>query len=424
MNKISEIIFEVEHLKKYFGQVKAIDDVSFKVRRGETIGLVGESGCGKTTLGRTILKLLEPTAGKIYITTSLKDDEFPRRYDISANERLRDLRQKMQIVYQDPASSLDPKYIIRSIIEEPLKVHTSLKGDELHNRCVELLKQVGLQEEHLWRYPYELSGGQRQRVAIARAIASNPEFIVLDEPTSALDVSVQAKILKLLNKLQKDLKLTYLFITHDMSVIDYMCDRVIVMYVGKIMEFCDKDRVFNDPLHPYSKALLSAVPSMDPTNRKLAMAEILPGEVASPANPPLGCRFHPRCRFAFKECGWSSDDLIAYLKEYPKDQLNIDIFSKDGFQLEISSLDSDIIQTMKILSDIITHGKVEKRPLFDSIKNWEINDTKIILNFEEKSEPELIESEQKNHLVACLLYTLHLVEKEKGLKINKDTSGE
>jgi len=422
VNRISEIIFEVEHLKKYFGQVKAIDDVSFKIRRGETLGLVGESGCGKTTLGRTILKLLEPTAGKIYFTTSLKDDEFPRRYDISANERLRALRQKMQIVYQDPASSLDPKYIIRSIIEEPLKIHTSLKGDELNNRCVELLKQVGLQEEHLWRYPYELSGGQRQRVAIARAIASNPEFIVLDEPTSALDMSVQAKILKLLSKLQRDLKLTYLFITHDMSVIDYMCERVIVMYVGKIMEFCDKDRLFNDPLHPYSKALLSAVPSMDPTKRKLAMAEILPGEVASPSNPPLGCRFHPRCKFAFNECGWSSDDFIAHFREYPEDQLNIDIFSKDGFQVEISSLDSDIKQTMKILSDIINHGKEEKRPLFDAIKNWEINDNKIILNFEEKSEPELIESEQKNRLVACLLYILNL--EERGLKPTNKLRGE
>jgi len=422
VNNISEIIFEVEHLKKYFDQVKAIDDISFKVKRGETLGLVGESGCGKTTLGRTILKLLEPTAGNIYITTSLKDDEFPRRYDISANECLRALRQKMQIVYQDPASSLDPKYIIRNIIQEPLKIHTALKGNELNNRAVSLLTQVGLQEEHLWRYPYELSGGQRQRVAIARAIASNPEFIVLDEPTSALDVSVQAKILKLLNKLQKELNLTYLFITHDMSVIDYMCDRVIVMYVGKIMECCDKDELFNNPLHPYSKALLSAVPSMDPTNRKLAMAEILPGEVASPATPPLGCRFHPRCRFAFNECGFSSADLIAYLKEHNKDQLKIDIFSKDGFELEISSLDSDIKQTMNILSNIINKGKKENHPLFDAIKKWGIQDNKIILNFDKKSESKLIEVEQKNHLVACFLYSTNL--KENVLTIDKDKKGE
>lgn len=392
--------------------MKAVDDVSFKVRRGETLGVVGESGCGKTTLGRTVLKLLEPTDGKIYITTSLEEREVPRRYDITAEERLRDLRRKMQIVYQDPASSLDPRFIIRDIIAEPLKTHTSLKGAELRDRVVELLKQVGLQEEHLWRYPYEMSGGQRQRVAIARAIALNPEFIVLDEPTSALDVSVQAKILKLLNELQDKLKLTYLFITHDMSVIDYMCDRVVVMYVGKVMEFCDKERLFNEPLHPYSKALLSAVPSMNPAQRKLAMAEILPGDVASPANPPAGCRFHPRCRFAFNDCGWGAEDLITYLKDNHEEDLNIKAVATESFVLEILSQSLDVEETKKRLTEIIEQGK-EKLPLFESITDLHIHGGKISVIFDKKDEPNLVERQNEGHYVACLLYSpLSGVEEE------------
>ena len=400
---MSDILFEVAHLKKYFGSVKAVDDVSFNIKRGETLGLVGESGCGKTTLGRTILKLLEPTDGKIFITTSLDEGESPRRYDITAEERLRELRSKMQIVYQDPASSLDPRYIIRDLVAEPLKIHTPLKGADLRNKVVDLLIMVGLQEEHLWRYPYELSGGQRQRVAIARAIALNPEFIVLDEPTSALDVSVQVKILKLLNKLQDEMNLTYLFITHDMSVIDYMCDKVVVMYVGKVMEFCDKERLFSEPLHPYSKALLSAVPSMNPAKRKLASAEILPGEVASPANPPVGCRFHPRCKFAFKECGWGSEDLAIYLKDNYEDDLNILTTVIDGYQLEIASPGTDIQETLGKINEIIEKGK-ESLPLFESITHVDVHGERITVKFEEKDEPSLVEREAKDHYVACLLY--------------------
>jgi oligopeptide/dipeptide ABC transporter ATP-binding protein len=388
-------------LKKYFGPVKAVDDVSFNIKRGETVGLVGESGCGKTTLGRTILKLMEPTDGRIFITTSLDEGETtPRRYDITAEERLRDLRRKMQIVYQDPASSLDPRFIIRDLVAEPLRIHTKLRGADLRNRVVELLIQVGLQEEHLWRYPYELSGGQRQRVAIARSIALNPEFIVLDEPTSALDVSVQAKILKLLNQLQDELNLTYLFITHDMSVIDYMCDKVVVMYVGKVMEFCDKDRLFKEPLHPYTKALLSAVPSMNPAERKLAMAEILPGEVASPANPPVGCRFHPRCRFAFKECGWGAEDLAIYLKEH---KFNIETSVIDGYMLEIVSPGTEIKQTLNKINAIIEQGK-DSIPLFESVTHVDLHGNRITVKFDKKDEPGLIERGAKEHFVACHLY--------------------
>lgn len=402
VSKMSQVIFEVEHLKKYFGPVKAVDDVSFKVQRGETLGLVGESGCGKTTLGRTVLKLLEPTAGKVYITTSL-GDEPPRRYDITAGERLRELRRSMQIIYQDPASSLNPRMIIRDIVGEPLKVHGLAKGDELQERIIDLFKEVGLQEEHLWRYPYELSGGQRQRVAIARAIGLNPEFIILDEPTSALDVSVQAKVLKLLKRLQRDLKLAYLFITHDMSVIDYMSDRVAVMYVGKIVEIAEKNRLFNKPMHPYTKALLSAIPSMNPSKRKLSMVEILPGEVASPRNPPPGCRFHPRCRSGFNECGWGSDDLITYLKEKMGEQMKLN--AVEDFQLEIwPGRGRDITHIETMLSDMVTKGKERKEPLFEAIDSLKKEGGKIYVSFKKTREPELVERVQEDHYVACLLY--------------------
>ncbi len=404
MINMSQVIFEVDYLKKHFGSVKAVDGVSFKIMKGETLGLVGESGCGKTTLGRTILKLIEPTAGKVYITTSLGGDMSPRRYDITSGERLRELRRKMQIIYQDPASSLNPRMIIRDIVGEPLKHYKLAKGDELQEKIIALLKRVGLLEEYLRRYPYELSGGQRQRVAIARAISLNPEFIVLDEPTSALDVSVQAKILKLLKSLQRDLKMTYLFITHDMSVIDYMSDRVAVMYVGKIVEISEKEHLFKRPMHPYTKALLSAIPSMNPSKRNLSMVELLPGDVVSPRNPPSGCRFHPRCRSGFKECGWGSDDLIIYLKNKTGEYMNLNAVSKGSFHLEISpSGGEDINRIETMLSDLFTKGKKLKEPLFEAISELKNEDGRIHVYFDEKSEPELVERIQENHYVSCLL---------------------
>ncbi|MFC1803041.1 ABC transporter ATP-binding protein [Thermoproteota archaeon] len=399
---MEKILFEAEHVKKYFGPVKAVDDVSLKIMKGETFGLVGESGCGKTTLGRTVLNLLTPTDGKIYITTSL-DETPPTKIDILNTRRLRELRKKMQIVYQDPASSLNPRMIIKDIIGEPLSFHKIAKDQELIDTVTDLLEKVGLQAEHLWRYPYEMSGGQRQRVAIARAIALNPEFIVLDEPTSALDVSVQAKILNLLKDLQKELQLTYLFITHDMSVIDYMCNRVGVMYLGKLVEIATKDRLFKEPLHPYTTALLSAIPSMDPTERKVSQSIILPGEVGSPSNPPTGCHFHPRCKYAFTECGWGARDLQNYFMDNANYDLNF--YTKSEYVLVIKSHKTEEIEKVNEL--IITKKEKEdqeKEPLFETIKSFSKKSKEIEVKYDEKDEPELLQRVKRNRYVACLLY--------------------
>ncbi len=297
-------IIKVENLTKYFpvrgglfhrvvGYIKAVDGVSLEILKGETFGLVGESGCGKTTLGRTILRLTEPTSGRIL---------FEGR-DITKlrGRRLRDIRKHMQIVFQDPYTSLHPRMKIKDIVGEPLKIHYGLKGPELEERVLEVLREVGLGEEHMNRYPHELSGGQRQRVAIARALILRPKFVVLDEPTSALDVSVQARVLKLLKKLQARYGLTYLFISHNILVVEYMSDRVGVMYLGKLVEVAPKDLIFKEPLHPYTAALLSSVPIPDPRARHRKKI-LLKGEVPSPLNPPPGCRFAPRCPFARPLC--------------------------------------------------------------------------------------------------------------------------
>ncbi len=315
-----ENLLEVFNVKKYFpitggltrkviGEIKAVDGVSFSVRRGETFGLVGETGCGKTTLGRTILRLLEPTSGEAYINLSkdsstISDFQDYEKINIFQIKRgaLKRLRRHMQIVYQDPFSSLNPRMLVKDIVAEPMKVNKMAKGQELQERVIDLLEKVGLMREHLFRFPHEFSGGQRQRICIARAIALNPTFLLLDEPTSALDVSVQAQILKLLNDLQNELNLTYMLITHDLSIIDHMADRLAVMYLGKIVEIAEKDELFKKPLHPYTQALLSAVPIPDPDRQSLKEAIYLRGEVPSPVNPPEGCRFHPRCQEFSQEC--------------------------------------------------------------------------------------------------------------------------
>lgn len=296
-------LMEVKDLKKYFpvkggilqkvtGFVRAVDGVDLEIKRGEIFGLVGESGCGKTTLGRVCLRLIEPTSGEV----KFEDVDI-----LNLNlEDMQKMRLKVQMVFQDPFSSLDPRKMIKDTVGEGLVIHSLAKGSELKEIVLQNLERVGLKKEHLYRYPHEFSGGQRQRIGIARSLVLNPKLIVLDEPTSALDVSVQAKILNLLLKLQKELCLTYMFISHNLSVIEYMSDRIAVMYVGKIVETGTKVELFENPLHPYTRALFSAIPIPDPDLKHEKI--ILKGDVPSPLNPPSGCRFHPRCSYAEELC--------------------------------------------------------------------------------------------------------------------------
>lgn len=298
MTEESKTIIEVQHLKKYFntakGKLHAVDDVSFKIKEGCTLGVVGESGCGKSTLGRTILRLLEPTDGKILY----------RGKDITTFNRsqMKSLRTKMQMIFQDPYSSIDPRMTVGGIIAEPMKVCKTMHSQaELNERVRELMKTVGLAERLENAYPHELDGGRRQRIGIARALSLDPEFIVCDEPVSALDVSIQAQILNLLMDLQEERKLTYVFITHDMSVVKHISNHIAVMYLGQCVEFAETEELFENPLHPYTKALLSAIPVPDLSERNKT-AEVIRGEVSNPINPKPGCRFATRCPFAKDKC--------------------------------------------------------------------------------------------------------------------------
>ncbi|MGQ9477810.1 MAG: ABC transporter ATP-binding protein [Candidatus Bipolaricaulia bacterium] len=308
------LLLEVKNLRKYFpvrrgvlrrtvGHVKAVDDVSFFIKEGETLGLVGESGCGKTTCGRTILRLIEPTAGE---ATFYKDDEAIPIFKLRGRQ-LKELRRQMQIIFQDPYSSLNPRMTIGDIVGEPLLVHKVARGRALRERVAELLEAVGLNPQYMKRYPHEFSGGQRQRIGIARALALEPKLIVADEPVSALDVSIQAQVLNLLEDLQKQFGLTYLFIAHDLSVVKHISDRVAVMYLGKIVEMAGTDELFADPKHPYTEALMSAVPVPDPDFQMERI--ILQGDVPSPVNPPSGCYFHPRCSYAKEICSQKTPEF-------------------------------------------------------------------------------------------------------------------
>lgn len=332
------VLLEVKKLKKYYpvlggvlkrkvAEVKAVDEVSLSIFKGECFGLVGESGCGKTTLGKTIIRLLEPTAGSIYfdVPKDVKEEinklensadrdssrlkELRKKYDLATYKgmMLKIMRRKMQIVYQDPTTSLDPRMLVKDIISEPLVVQGLTKAQKARSRVIEILSKVGLTEKHLYRYPHEFSGGQRQRIAVARALVTNPKFVVLDEPTSSVDVSMRAQLLNLFQDLQKDLNLTYLFVSHDLSVVECISHRVAVMYLGKIVELAQTEELYKNPLHPYAQALFASIPIPDPTVKKRRI--VLTGEVPSPVNPPSGCRFHTRCPKVMEICAKEEPEL-------------------------------------------------------------------------------------------------------------------
>ena len=350
--RTSEYVISLRGVEKHFpiregvlqrvtGHVRAVDGVSFDIRRGETVGLVGESGCGKTTLGRCISGLLSPTGGGVYF--GMRAEEIARLdalLDVPIDERSETQRREMaglderhrvdamtkgfrkvyrrncQVVFQDAFASLNPRHLVWDIVSRPLRIHDEASGPALMQRVVELLEQVGLGRQHLYRYPHQFSGGQRQRISIARALALDPEFVVLDEPTSALDVSVQAQILNLLDDLQREHGLTYLFISHDLNVVRHMSDRIVVMYLGRIAEDGTTEQLFEDPKHPYTRALLDANPSLDEDPAREAIR--LSGAIPDPAKPPQGCRFHTRCPVATPVCGWELDDLVRELEQRPE----------------------------------------------------------------------------------------------------------
>lgn len=416
-------------LQRVVGQVRAVDGVSFEVRRGETLGLVGESGCGKTTLGRCISGLLSPTAGGIYFRLSEEDqteldgvlavpegqrtnqqNEFltrldkDHRIDHMNSKARRVYRRNCQVVFQDAFSSLNPRQLIKDIVGRPLRVYGEASGPELTEQVVTLLESVGLGRQHLYRYPHQFSGGQRQRISIARALALDPEFIVLDEPTSALDVSVQAQILNLLHELQQEWGLTYLFISHDLGVVQLMADRIAVMYLGEVVEQGTAQELFEEPLHPYTEALLAANPDInaDPDDHM----EGLEGTVPDPANPPQGCRFHTRCPVATPVCGWEVDDAVQWLTDQAAFSESLtDVERRSEFD---ATLVFDDEETAARLSKTFEEGAVPSA-MAAALESSEARDGKLHIRLTPSERVEL-EDQGGGHLTSCVLHTSRSAE--------------
>ena len=467
----SDIVLFVHHLKKYFpiqtglrrskGFVKAVDDVSFTLRRGETLGIVGETGCGKTTLGRTILRLIDPTEGEVYFNlpkevmdeviqketrrdklSSIENPTDPEKQELkeltSELEKLREehslssasrskilkYRQQMQPVFQDPFSSLDPRMLVKDIIAEPMKLLTKANGEEIFKKSKEIVEEMGLSEDHLYRFPHEFSGGQRQRIGLARSIVIEPTLLVLDEPTSALDVSVQAQILNMLTETQRKRGLSFLFISHHLSVIRMVSDKVAVMYLGRIVELTNTNTLFTDMLHPYTKSLLSAIPVPDPETKRQKI--ILPGEIPNPANPPKGCHFHPRCPVAMKTCGWSPEDLAEPLRSTLDPYRNPEASKMPEISEIVVKEDDGIldlilqapVQDRQMVTDLLW-GLIKKEAAqkegvkFEAIKSIEFlgDNNSIRITMGEYDTPSLKEV-RSGHFVSCLLYDEPLAEIE------------